>query len=88
MGSAHNEALEIARGDAEPASLYVPETVDVAAIRKQQGLTRSGFAERYGLAESAIRDWEQHRRIPDRAAVMLLKVIERHPDIVAQAVRA
>lgn len=83
-----NEALEIARGDAEPASDYVPETVDVAAIRKQQGLTRSAFAERYGLAESAIRDWEQHRRSPDRAAVLLLKVIERHPDIVAQAVRA
>lgn len=83
-----NEALEIARGDAEPASDNVPETVDVAAIRKQQGLTRSAFAERYGLAESAIRDWEQHRRSPDRAAVLLLKVIERHPDIVAQAVRA
>ncbi|NIZ14079.1 DNA-binding transcriptional regulator [Phaeobacter sp. HF9A] len=83
-----NEALEIARGDVEPASDYVPETVDVAAIRKQQGLTRSAFAERYGLAESAIRDWEQHRRSPDRAAVLLLKVIERHPDIVAQAVRA
>lgn len=83
-----NEALEIARGDAEPAAVYVPETVDVAAIRRQQGLTRSAFAERYGLAESTIRDWEQNRRSPDRAAVLLLKVIERHPDIVAQAVRA
>lgn len=83
-----NEALEIARGDAEPAAVYVPETVDVAAIRKKQGLTRSAFAERYGLAEGTIRDWEQNRRSPDRAAVLLLKVIERHPDIVAQAVRA
>ncbi|APE44257.1 Antitoxin igA-2 [Roseovarius sp. THAF27] len=83
-----NEALEIARGNAEPAAVYVPETVDVAAIRRQQGLTRSAFAERYGLAESTIRDWEQNRRSPDRAAVLLLKVIERHPDIVAQAVRA
>lgn len=83
-----NEALEIAQGNAEPAAVYVPETVDVAAIRKQQGLTRSAFAERYGLAESAIRDWEQNRRSPDRAAVLLLKVIEHNPDIVAQAVRA
>ncbi len=82
-----SEALQIAQGNA-PAAVYVTETVDVAAIRKQQGLTRSAFAERYGLAESAIRDWEQHRRSPDRAAVLLLKVIERHPDIVAQAVRA
>ncbi|GAW36556.1 antitoxin igA-2 [Roseovarius sp. A-2] len=81
-------ALEIAQGNAEPAAVYVPETVDVAAIRKQQGLTLSAFAERYGLAESTISDWEQKRRSPDRAAVLLLKVIERHPDIVAQTVRA
>ena len=79
------EALAIAKGELEPAAVYVPETVDVAAIRKQQGLTQAAFAERYGLAESAIRDWEQNRRRPDRAAMLLLKVIERSPDIVAQA---
>ena len=81
------EALAIAKGELEPAAVYVPETVDVAAIRKQQGLTQAAFAERYGLAESAIRDWEQNRRRPDRAAMLLLKVIERSPDIVAQAIR-
>lgn len=82
-----NEALAIAEGRAEPAAVFVPETVDVAAIRKRQGLTQAAFAARYGLAESAVRDWEQQRRNPDRAAVILLKVIERSPDIVAAAIR-
>lgn len=82
------EALAIAKGEAAPAAVYVPETVDVAAIRRKQGLSQAAFAARFGLAESAIRDWEQQRRQPDRAAVLLLKVIERSPEIVAEAVRA
>ncbi len=83
-----NEALAIAKGEAKPAATYVPETVDVAAIRRKQGLSQAAFAARFGLAESAIRDWEQQRRQPDRAAVVLLKVIERSPEIVAEAARA
>lgn len=83
-----NEALRIAQGKEEPAAIYVPETVDVAAIRRKQGLTQAAFAARFGLAESAVRDWEQHRRNPDRAAVLLLKIIEQNPDVVAQAARA
>ncbi|WP_299212359.1 helix-turn-helix domain-containing protein [uncultured Tateyamaria sp.] len=82
------EALEIAEGKAEPAAVFVPEAVDVAEIRKAQGLTQAGFAERYGLAESAIRDWEQNRRRPDRAATLLLKVIQQKPEVVAEAIRA
>ena len=82
------EALDIAKGKAEPAAVFVPEAVDVAAIRKSQGLTQSAFAERYGLAESAIRDWEQNRRRPDRAATLFLKVIQQKPDVVAAAIRA
>ncbi|WP_299549124.1 helix-turn-helix domain-containing protein [uncultured Tateyamaria sp.] len=82
------EALQIAEGKAEPAAVFVPEAVDVAEIRKAQGLTQAGFAERYGLAESAIRDWEQNRRRPDRAATLLLKVIQQKPEVVAEAIRA
>jgi len=82
------EALDIAEGKTEPSAVFVPEAVDVAEIRKAQGLTQAGFAERYGLAESAIRDWEQNRRRPDRAATLLLKVIQQQPEVVAEAIRA
>lgn len=85
--SAH-EALAIAEGRAEPAAVFVPETIDVAAIRKRQKLSQSEFAKRYGLPAGTIKDWEQNRRQPDRAAMLLLKVIDKAPDTVAQAIRA
>lgn len=80
------EALAIARGEVEPSRAFTPETIDVAAIRSRQGLSQRAFAERYGLSTATIRDWEQNRRSPDRAATVLLKVIEAEPDAVARAV--
>lgn len=85
--SAH-EALAIAQGRAEPAAVFVPESIDVAAIRKRQRLSQAEFAKRFGLPTGTIKDWEQHRRQPDRAAMLLLKVIDKAPDTVAQAIRA
>ena len=82
------EALEIAEGKREAPKVYVPEAVDVAAIRKAQGLSQTGFAERYGLPVATIRDWEQHRRTPDHAARVLLSVITHEPDAVGRALTA
>ncbi|WP_282611170.1 DNA-binding transcriptional regulator [Pelagibius sp. Alg239-R121] len=81
-----NEALKIAKAEAKPAGVFVPETVDVVAIRKKQRLTQKAFAERYGLSIGTVRDWEQERRAPDRAALVLLSVIDREPDAVARTI--
>jgi putative transcriptional regulator len=61
------EALAIARGEAEPARVVLPERIDVAAM---------------------VRDWEQKRRNPDRAARTLLLVIESNPEAVERALNA
>lgn len=81
------EALAIAEGRSEPAAVFVPETIDVAAIRKSQKLSQAEFAKRYGLSAGTIRDWEQNRRQPDRSAVLFLKVIQQAPETVAKAIR-
>jgi len=39
-----NEALAIAEGRAEPAAVFVPETVDVAAVRKSHNLSHAKFS--------------------------------------------
>ena len=77
------EALAIARGEMEPAGVFIPDTVNVAAIRKRQELSQAAFAKRYGLPVATLRDWEQGRRSPDRAAMVLLALIERNPKMVA-----
>lgn len=81
------EAAAIMRGEAEPARVHLPPgSVDVRAIRERLGLSRPAFAERFGLAVTAVRDWEQGLRRPDPAARVLLMVIGRSPDVVAEAV--
>ena len=41
-----------------------------------------------GFALSALREWEQGRRMPDRAARLFLKVIAREPKAVQRALAA
>lgn len=81
---AAHEAVTIARGEANPSTYraYVPEEVDVRAIRTQLGLTQDEFSRRFGFALSALRDWEQKRRQPDTAARAYLQVISREPEAV------
>ena len=79
------EAQAMASGKTDPPRVYVPDTVDVAAIRKQSGLSQSAFAARYGLPVATVRDWEQGRRAPEGAARAYLTVIAREPEAVARA---
>jgi putative transcriptional regulator len=81
------EAAAIVRGEIEPARVHLPaDAIDVRGIRKKLGLSRPAFAERFGLAVTAVRDWEQGLRRPDPAARVLLMVIGRNPDVVAETV--
>lgn len=66
---------------------HVPVAVDVAKIRSAQGLSQEAFAKRYGFTVGAVRDWEQKRRTPERSARILLKMIERNPDAVQEALK-
>jgi putative transcriptional regulator len=81
------EALAIARGEASPARAFVPDRVDVAAIRRRLGLSQDKFARRFSLSAATIRDWEQGRRQPDTPARALLAVIDYAPETVERALR-
>jgi putative transcriptional regulator len=65
--------------------VHVPEKMDVKKIRTRLGLSQEAFAETYGFALSAVRDWEQGRRRPERSARILLKIVEKEPDAVTRA---
>ena len=45
------------------------------------------FADRFGLDARAVLHWEQGRRVPDRAARVLLTVIDRDPEAVVRALK-
>ena len=65
--------------------IHVPARVNVKKIRTGLGLSQESFAQTYGFALSAVRDWEQGRRQPERSARILLKVVEKEPDAVTRA---
>jgi putative transcriptional regulator len=80
------EAVAISHGELPEAAyrIYIPEQVDVKAIREQMGLSQPAFANRFGLSLYTLRNWEQGKRRPDPAARAYLKVIEKVPDVVTK----
>lgn len=76
-----NDAIAYANGDASRAQVHEP--VDVKAIRQANGMTQEAFAQTYGFTVGALRDWEQGRKQPERAARILLGIIAENPSVVA-----
>ena len=69
-------------------SWTTPSAERIVALRKRLKLSRQKFADRFGLDVRAVQDWEQGRRVPDRAARVLLTVIDHDPDSVVRALGA
>lgn len=58
--------------------------MSVVQLRKQFNLSQSQFAGALGVSTRAIQDWEQGRRTPSGPALALLRIIERHPELILQ----
>ncbi len=85
--SALGEVLDHVRGETELPCRIVddPAASRIVALRKRFRLSRRKFADRFGLDVRALQEWEQGRRVPDRAARVLLTVIDRNPEAVVKA---
>ncbi len=81
------EVLAHVRGETDLPCRIVddPSAERILALRKHMKLSRQKFANRFGLDARAVQDWEQGRRLPDRAARVLLTVIEHDPKAVERA---
>jgi len=54
----------------------------VKALRQRLGMTQTEFAKAFRLPVATLRDWEQHRCLPDAPARALLLAIERDPKAI------
>lgn len=75
------------RHDPAEYRVHVPEAIDVKAIRTRLKLSQARFADRFGFSAATVREWEQGRRTPEKAARVLLTVIAREPEAVDRALR-
>lgn len=75
----------VAGEDVPGVRVHIPAEWDPRPIRAQLGLTQEEFARRFQIPVASLRDWEQGRRQPDRAAQAYLKVIKVDAAVVERA---
>ena len=54
------------------------------AARSQAGMSQSEFARATGVSVRTLQEWEQGRKVPSGAAQSLLKLVSRHPELLAE----
>ena len=79
------QAGRIRRGEARPSRVTTFKPTDVRKIRSRLGQSQEQFATMIGVSVATLRNWEQGRRTPDGPALALLRVTERNPRAVANA---
>lgn len=82
------EAVLYAKGklNANKHDIILPN-IDVHEARDKLKLTQQQFATTFGVSVATLRNWEQGRRVPTGAAKLLLKIIEKEPNIVKRVLR-
>ena len=90
MIKAAEEALAFVRGEVEFPSeqVHIPKEIDVKRIRKKMGLSQEKFARLINAGVGTVRDWEQGRRVPSGPVQAFLKVLDRNPQAVLEALAA
>jgi len=57
---------------------------NVASVRLKSGLSQAEFAAALGVSKRTLEQWEQGRREPSGAAQTLLRIAERHPEVLRE----
>ncbi len=60
----------------------------VRAVRRNSGLPTETFAERINTPPAAIHDWEQGHSTPPGAALCLMQLLNRHPELIQELAAA
>lgn len=78
----------IMRGENIPHRRTVLTRTDVKALRERLGLTQNQFSGMIGVSIKTLQNWEQGRREPEGPAKALLRVVEKEPQAVLNALHA
>ena len=79
------QAGRIRRGKLRPSRVTTFKPLDVKRLRASLGQSQVEFALMIGVSVATLRNWEQGRRTPEGPALALLRVTERNPRAVIEA---
>ncbi len=80
------DAIAHSKGESTGVIEHKPEQINVKAIREKTGMSQQHFCATFGISLGTLRHWEQGLRLPKGPARVLLKVVERNPQAVIEAV--
>lgn len=72
-----------ADGALEKQEVLVGPQWQLLAARAASGLSQAEFARATGVSVRTLQEWEQGRKKPSGAAQSLLKLVSRHPELLA-----
>lgn len=65
------------------AGQYHPVTITaITETRHKTGLSQNKFAAALGIPANTLKSWEQGQRKPSGAAAALLKLLDKHPELI------
>ena len=76
--------VTLSNGDIESTEVLSGTKWQLLAARMQSGLSQSEFARATGISVRTLQEWEQGRKSPSGAAQSLLKLLSRHPRLIAE----
>lgn len=59
----------------------------VVSARNASGLSQAQFAELLGISVRTLQKWEQGEREPSGAAKSLIRIAQRHPEVLVDAMK-
>lgn len=57
---------------------------EVVRVRMKSGLSQAQFAALLGVSKRTLEQWEQGRREPSGAAQRLIRIADRHPEVLLE----
>ena len=72
------------KGELKPNRVFDSE-IDPLKIRKSLNMSQSEFSKFLDVSLKTVQNWEQRRSIPTGAARSLLKVVQKRPKAVLEA---
>ena len=70
--------------DVEPSRVISAGEPDPRATRAKLDMTQEQFAETLGISVKTLHNWEQGRRAPSGPALRLLRLADRHADLLQE----
>jgi putative transcriptional regulator len=76
--------VTLADGSVQSQEVHSGPQWQLLAARTQAGLSQAEFARATGVSVRTLQEWEQGRKVPSGAAQSLLKLVSRHPHLLAE----